>query len=249
MLGLGMKNKIRGTASMLRASFLGSIVSVDTRNKEVAITFDDGPHPEFTPKVLDVLLRYDAKATFFMLGIMAQKYPDLVKRVAEGGHEIGNHSWDHPSLPAIPTHEIKNQLMQTKQLLAPYGQTFIRPPFGHQNSRSFLVARLCGYQVVLWDRMAGDWLDKDAEWLAKNLLKKIKPGSIILFHDSLYQVLEEQYRNRQATIRAVEKILQSLPEYKFVTVSTLMAGGVPVKRYWAEAPPDDFLGRLKVGPI
>lgn len=240
-----MKHRIRGTLSRLRASFLGSIVSVDTRNQEVAITFDDGPHPEFTPKVLDVLLRYDAKATFFMLGIMAEKYPGLVKRVIEGGHEIGNHSWDHPSLLAIPTREIENQLMQTKQLLAPFGQSLMRPPFGHQNMRTYFSARLCGYQVVGWNLVAEDWLDKDAGWMADKLIKEIKPGSIILFHDSLYHAFEDHYRDREATIGALEILLKRLPEYKFLTVSELLARGAPVKRYWRKPLPEDFLSRLK----
>lgn len=244
-----IKYRFRSAASKLCAALFGSIVSVNTGNKEVSLTFDDGPSPEFTPRLLDVLSRYEAKATFFVLGVIAEKYPDLVRQVIERGHEVGNHSWDHPSLVSMRIKEIKAQLLNTKQILEPFGQSLMRPPFGHQNLRSYLTTRLCGYRVILWNLIAEDWLDKDAEWLANNLVKKIKPGSIVIFHDSLYHALENKYRDRGATILAVEKLLNSLSEYKFVTVSTLLAGGSPVKRYCAMSPPKDFLDRLKVKTI
>ena len=242
----GKRFKILGALSKLRNELFGSIVSVDSLNKEVALTFDDGPHPEFTPRLLEVLLRYDAKATFFMLGIMAEKYPNVVKLVMEGGHEIGNHSWDHPSLLTIPIQKIKAQLTQTKRLLAPFGQSLMRPPFGHQSLRTYISAKLLGYQVVAWNLVAEDWLDKNANCLADNLMKKIKPGSIILLHDSLYHAFEDQYRDRKATIGAVEILLKNLPEYKFVKVSELLKNGLPVKEYWSNPIPDDFLSNLKV---
>ena len=240
-----LRCKIRGAAYRILAQFFGTIVSVDTRNKEIAITFDDGPHPEYTPKVLDVLLRYNAKATFFMLGIMAEKYPDLVNQVVEAGHEVGNHSWDHPSLLAIPAREVNKQLIQTKQLLAPFGQTLMRPPFGHQNIRTYFSARQCGYKVIGWNLVAEDWLDKDAKWIADKLIRNIKPGSIILFHDSLYQAFEDNYRDREATIGALEILLRKLANYKFLTVSELLANGTQVKRFWYQPLPDDLLGRLR----
>jgi peptidoglycan-N-acetylglucosamine deacetylase len=242
----GLPHKIRKTASMLGARIFGTIVAVDTQKKEVALTFDDGPHPESTPRLLDVLSKYDAKATFFMLGVMANKYPDLVKKVAEGGHEIGNHSWDHASLPNIPAHEMEAQLMQTKKLLAPFGQSLMRPPFGHQNFWTYLLSRLCGYKVVTWNMVAEDWLNKDADWLTGKVLQKLKPGSIILYHDSLYYAFEDEYRNREATIGGVEMLFKKLPDFKFVTVSELLEGGAPIKRYWYMAMPDNLLSHLKL---
>ena len=99
----------------------------------MALTFDDGPDPEHTPRLLEVLARHGAKATFFMVGARAARHPELVARVAAEGHEIGNHGWDHPSLPALPSAAVAGQLERTRAVLAPHGQALMRPPYGHQD--------------------------------------------------------------------------------------------------------------------
>ena len=105
----------------------GSTFAVATDERLMALTFDDGPDPEHTPRLLEVLARHGAKATFFMVGARAARHPELVARVAAEGHEIGNHGWDHPSLPALPSAAVAEQLERTRAVLAPHGQALMRP--------------------------------------------------------------------------------------------------------------------------
>ena len=109
---------------------------VKTSQPVVALTFDDGPHPDFTPRVLDILSIYDARATFFMIGKRARQYPHLIKEVAEAGHSIGNHSWDHQPLIGLSRKERKGQIRACKKALYPYGEMIFRPPKGYQNHAS-----------------------------------------------------------------------------------------------------------------
>src|SRR3990172_5069992 len=99
---------------------LGTVTHVSTHASVVALTFDDGPHPEFTPRLLDILDKHQAQATFFMIGAAAQRYPDLVRRAAQAEHAIGNHSWDHPSFPLITGRERRAQMRACAQAITPY---------------------------------------------------------------------------------------------------------------------------------
>jgi len=119
---------IRSPIAALKRRVLGTITGVSTSHPVVALTFDDGPHPDFTPKILEILKRHQARATFFMLGKNAQKHPDIVNNVALGGHAIGNHSWDHPSFPLIGSRERRRQLSSCHHALAPNGGRKIRSP-------------------------------------------------------------------------------------------------------------------------
>jgi peptidoglycan/xylan/chitin deacetylase (PgdA/CDA1 family) len=103
---------------------LETISSVATTEPIAALTFDDGPHPRHTPKLLEILKRYNAKATFFMVGKVASRYPELVKAVADAGHVIGNHSWDHPSFPSLTRSERLSQVLRCAAALNPYGYTY-----------------------------------------------------------------------------------------------------------------------------
>jgi peptidoglycan/xylan/chitin deacetylase (PgdA/CDA1 family) len=237
---------IRGPISALARRVLGTIKGVSTSHPVVALTFDDGPHPDFTPKILKILERYKARATFFMLGKYAQKYPEIVKNVARGGHAIGNHSWDHPSFPLISSRERRRQLRSCKRALAPYGLRIFRPPFGHQNLSSRLDAFLLGYQVIGWDIDAVDWRDDDAHWIVARVGQKTKAGSIVLFHDALYGVLEERYESREQTIEAVNMFLDNLGDrFRFVTVPELLQHGQPHRVNWYSQGQSEFMNRLR----
>lgn len=157
---------------------MGTITHVATEEAVVALTFDDGPHPEYTPYLLDILEKHLAQATFFMIGKMAQRFPKLVERVVNTGHTIGNHSWDHPSFPHITARERRAQIRTCDKAIAPYGQRIFRPPSGHQSLASRFDALLLGYQVVTWNIVAQDWLDHDANWLVNQALRQIK---VVLF--------------------------------------------------------------------
>lgn len=225
----------------------GTVVSVKTTQKLIALTFDDGPDPAATPKLLDLLARNDAKATFFMIGTQAEKHPDLVARVAAEGHEIGNHSWDHPALPLLARDEFDVQIDRTRATLAPHGQTLMRPPYGFQSVRSHWFARRQGYTPVCWSIHCEDWMDHDAGKLAGTMLEQLRPGAIILLHDNLYTYLEERYRDRRPVLDALEILMRSAPDYRFVTVSELMRAGKPMTRYWISEPEMEFLDDLRGG--
>jgi len=107
---------------------MGIITHVETQEEVAALTFDDGPHPEYTPRLLEILERLQARATFFMVGEAAQRHREIVRRVADAGHAIGNHSWDHPSFPQITGRERREQIRPCERAIAPYGERIFRPP-------------------------------------------------------------------------------------------------------------------------
>jgi peptidoglycan/xylan/chitin deacetylase (PgdA/CDA1 family) len=227
-------------------NIMGTITHVKTEEPLVALTFDDGPHPDHTPELLDILGRYGAHATFFMVGEEASKYPDLVRRVAMAGHAIGNHSWDHPSFPLIRGSERRAQIRACSDALAPYGKKLFRPPYGNQNAMSRFDALRLGYQVVTWNVVAQDWLNDNAETIANRIEGSIQNGSVVLFHDSLYHVIEDRYADREATLKAVGILLERLgPHFRFVTIPELIQHGCPQRSMWFKKPNATFLNKLK----
>lgn len=225
---------VRKLVTVPARRILGTVTHVTTTQLVAAITFDDGPNPEFTLPLLEVLERRDVRATFFMVGDQARRHPDVVKRVAEAGHVIGNHSWDHPSFPEISGSARRRQLRQWERATAPYGSKLLRPPFGHQTLASRLEALLLGYRVVAWNVDTWDWCKDDARWMAGELERKTTPGSIILLHDAVYACgRDEDGYDRRPMIEAVEIFLDNVRErLRFVTVPDLLRSGSPVRVNW-----------------
>jgi len=205
---------------------------VSTTQRIAALTFDDGPDPEWTPTLLRLLAQYEARATFFMLGQAAQRWPRLVQAVAEAGHCIGNHSWDHPSFPALTGTDRRWQLRACARALAPYGEKLFRPPFGDQNARSCLDARLLGYDLVRWNVDAQDWCDSEAERMAQRLLQRLAPGSIVLLHDGLMPP-HPQWSDRAPMLDALDRVLQQTQgQFQFLTIPQLFRAGPRHLRPW-----------------
>jgi peptidoglycan/xylan/chitin deacetylase (PgdA/CDA1 family) len=224
---------------------MGTITHVETKEPIAALTFDDGPHRKFTPQLLKILERHGARGTFFMIGKVAHRQPDLVRRVAQDGHAIGNHSWDHPSFPLITRRERLQQIRDCAKALAPYGQKLFRPPYGHQNLASRLDVLRLGYQVVNWNIVAKDWLDYDPIWMAEHVISKIQPGSVINFHDALYTTVEERYADRGPMIKAVALILERLGgKFSFITVPELLKRGRAQRQSWYQKADPNFLNGL-----
>lgn len=228
----------------LKRTLLGTIVAVDTEQQVAALTFDDGPDPRFTPRLLKILERYQAQATFFMVGESAEKYPALVERVARSGHAIGNHTWDHCSLPGLSRAARRKQIQACRSATGSHGQRLLRPPFGHLNAAARFDAALLGYKVVTWSLAVHDWMDHEAEWMTERVVRDIKPGSIILFHDSIYCDWPEDgapHYDRSQMLAAVEMILSSLQgQYRFLTVPALLKTGRPIKRFWDIQKSEDW---------
>ena len=188
--------------------------NVDKNKKMVAITFDDGPHATNTLKILDILDRYDAKATFFMLGSNVINYQDVVKSVYERGNEIGIHTWNHNDLTKLSSDKILSEIYSTSTAIFNItGQRpkLVRPPYGAVNS--VVKSTLCDYTLILWNIDSLDWKSRDENKIVPLVMNDVQDGDIILLHDI-----------HATTVPAVEKIVKALDEsgYQMVTVSELL---------------------------
>lgn len=233
--------------TVLARDFTGSIRCVQTNKAIAALTFDDGPHPEFTPQVLEILRRHGAKATFFMIGRLAIEHPDVVRNVAEAGHVIGNHSWSHLSFPLLRPSERLQQIRDCQRVLEPYGQLLFRPPYGHQTWPCRWDTLRLGYEVVAFNVHAEDWIAHDAIWMAGRLLEKIRPGSIIILHDNIYRnVLANGQPDRRPMLAALQAALERLQtRLEFVTVPELLRQGRPVRDSWYSRGPAELRPALE----
>jgi peptidoglycan/xylan/chitin deacetylase (PgdA/CDA1 family) len=190
---------------------------------EVAITFDDGPSPVYTPQILALLKKYNAKATFFVLGRKVEQYPQVIKAMAQDGHEIGNHTFDHPRLTETAKRKCERELERTRldlELLGCGNQPhLVRPPYSAYDKQLTTYLTHTKRELVLWSLDSGDWKGLNADTIVHNVLDRVKNGSIIIFHDSD----EKDEADRRPTIEALKVILPALQQrgYRMVTVSDL----------------------------
>ena len=171
----------------------------------VSLTFDDGPRPAFTPRLLDELARHKVKATFFVVGFRAQRSPHLVRRIVREGHTIGNHTWDHPRLDTLPNKKIRKQLLRTRGAMRAAGvrpSQLMRPPYGRINPRVRKVIRSVGLVPVMWDGDTRDWENGSARDIARRALNQLRPHkrNIVLQHDGV--------KRSAISVRAVPRIIR-----------------------------------------
>lgn len=188
--------------------------SAKTADKnKVAITFDDGPNPEYTVELLEGLQKRGVKATFFVLGAEVEKYPDIVKKIDDGGHLIGVHSYEHVNFGQIGDEAAIEQIEKTQEAIhnvtGKYAG-YIRPPYGCWKKSLDVEVPLI---EVLWDIDPLDWATKDADTVVQRILKGVPEGSIILLHDA-----------SQASVQAAFSVIDILQQenYEFVTVEDLL---------------------------
>ena len=179
----------------------------------VALTFDDGPHSKNTDDILNILSKYNAYATFFMLGSNAEKYPDVVKRVFDAGNEIGIHTWSHKELTKLSSDEIKKEVDNTAskiEKITGKRPTLVRPPYGSINEN---VKNTIDNPLILWNVDSLDWKSRDKEKIVPLVLNDVQDEDIILLHDI-----------HSTTVPAVEEILKYLVEndYQVITVSQML---------------------------
>ena len=226
---------------------LGTITSVRTADPVAALTFDDGPHPRYTRQLLRILKKYRARATFFMVGELARRYPEVVRSVAEAGHVIGNHSWSHPSFRLISPAERQEQMRACQEALHPYGKRLFRPPYHHQSVASRFEALYLGYSVVGFSVHAEDWLERKSDWIADQLVGQIRPGSIVVLHDSICHSTQQipQY-DRKPMIEGLRRALERIGKrFQFLTIPELLLHGTPIRRNWYAKPDEKMLASLK----
>ena len=191
---------------------------------EVALTFDDGPSPLYTPQILELLAQYRAHATFFVLGCKVEKYPWLIKEMLRRGHEVGNHSFSHPHLPetgqAARERELETTRLDLDLLGCPCQHKLIRPPYSAFDARLVAYAAHTGRQVILGNIDSGDWRGLDAGTIVQNVLTRVRNGAIIYFHDSD----ENDRQDRTPTVEALRTILPVLNYrgYRLVTVDEVL---------------------------
>jgi len=184
--------------------------------KEIALTFDDGPHPKYTRELLDILKKYNVKATFFVVGKQAKKYPHLVKMQKRQGHVIGNHTYDHVSLLTVSTQEAFIQIKAAgKTIGALCGRPphLFRPPGGNYNRAVIDIAEALGYTTVLWTANAGDCESISRGAMKWRIYSRLNNGGIILMHDGIQKTLD--------ILPATIENLRS-KGYRFVTVEEML---------------------------
>jgi peptidoglycan/xylan/chitin deacetylase (PgdA/CDA1 family) len=192
-------------------------VTLKNSERVIALTFDDGPWPETTEQILEILQQHQIKATFFWVGAAAQKHPEIAQKVAQAGHEIANHTWNHKyekMSPETAAQEV-DQLDELIEELTGIKTTLFRPPGGVQDNGLVDYIYSKNYVNVMWSSDSFDWNDSTQQIL-DNVLQTATPGGIILMHDG--------GGNRYATVEALPQVLEQLKEegYRFVTVNELL---------------------------
>lgn len=239
-------SRVASGLKALARPLVGTITGVHTADRVAALTFDDGPHPVHTPRLLDVLERHGVRATFFMVGDRARRHPGIVERAAAAGHTIANHSWNHPSFVYVSGRARWRQIRSCQRALAPHGARLFRSPGGHQTPRSVLDARILGFTVIGWDIDPRDYTDRSADEIAGHVARELRPGSIVVLHDSIYH---DPSIDRTPTLEAVDTILSSADrDYEFVTVPELLRRGRPRRVNWFWRPPSNPFERATPAP-
>lgn len=194
--------------------------------KVVALTFDDGPDPAYTPAILDILKEYNVPATFFMVGRHVEQYPGLARRIADEGHTLGNHTWSHRSLVPLSVDYTRSEIMRSHEMIEQVtGVTpkYFRPPRGVYSAFALDLLRKEGYTTVLWNLTSQDWAELPARRIAAQVLNRTGPGSILLFHDS-GNLISAEGGDRINTLRALPRVIEGLQEegYRFMTIEELV---------------------------
>lgn len=192
---------------------------IENDSKMIALTFDDGPHPVYTPEILDILAKHDVKGTFFVVGSNMEAYPEILIQTVEAGHEIGNHTYTHLSASHAKEKALLEEMEMTHDnilRICDYETKIFRPPGGVVSKDLKNAAQKLEYKIILWNIDTKDWAHNSVKNITSNITSNIKSGSIILFHDYIFK--------NSPTVEALDVIIPKLKEegYTFVTVSELI---------------------------
>jgi peptidoglycan/xylan/chitin deacetylase (PgdA/CDA1 family) len=208
------------------SQLFGPTLIAPPRPGELALTFDDGPNPAWTPQLLDILASHGVHATFFLLGKYAQAQPALVRQIAAAGHLIGNHSWSHPNLALASSGRIEEELASTSlelEQIAAVPIRYFRPPFGARRPEVLRESRRLGMVPVLWNAMTSDWKNPSADSIANRLTRAIarlqrqgRAANIVL-HDGSHG---DPAANRAPSVAAAGQLIARFKQtHRFVTVN------------------------------
>lgn len=212
IFGISFASRNIPVSSLVRAP--GTYSMVHTQEKVVALTFDDGPDPNYTQQVLDVLKEKNVKATFFVLGENVKLYPELLLQIDKAGHEIGNHGYSH----TYNTSQTVRELVKTDEVIFEslhLHTSFYRPPGGFVSKAVLQDVKAKGHVLTLWSIDSRDWRNPGVSRIVQNVVDHSFPGAIILLHDG--------GEKRQQTAEALKIIIDRLRDdgYRFVTLSEL----------------------------
>ena len=193
--------------------------SDDCDEKTIALTFDDGPHPRYTGQILEILDKYDVKATFFFVGQNIEYYPEAARAVVDAGHEIGNHTYTHNRVKEMSQDKVLAEMSRCDDMIYRLGEcqtVLFRPPEGAFGEAVEKSAEMLGYSVILWSIDTRDWDHSTPAEIFQNVTQNIDSGDIILMHDYVGY--------NSPTPQALELIIPELQSrgYRFVTVSELI---------------------------
>ena len=220
-----------------------TLVSGAPDRREVALTFDDGPNPPYTERILDVLREERAPATFFVVGRAVAAYPATVRRIAREGHALGNHTWDHPHMLVESSAAMRSELVRTDAAIvraAGVHTHLMRPPFGARDFGVVAEAHRLGYRVVMWSvPLPKDWEQPGDATIARRVVDNVRDGSIVVLHDGNRGELCARERppnahacDRTQEVAATREIVERLRArgYRFVTIPQLVADADRARR-------------------
>jgi len=204
----------------------GTIYRIKTNQKKIALTFDDGPSPIWTPQILDELKRVHVKATFFMIGHHVKKYPEIAQRVTQEGHIIGNHGYAHTVILYYTPEELEEEIKYTEFVIKDItGHTtkYFRPPKAWMPHHIKEKIKSMGYEVVLWSLNSKDWVTFNYKFIVQYLIRHSQNGDIILFHDS-GDILKAEGGNRSQTVLAIAPLVAHLRAkgFELVTIEEML---------------------------
>jgi peptidoglycan-N-acetylglucosamine deacetylase len=224
LVGTAGAGILRRAGARAAAKTPAVVSSVRTDQKVVALTFDDGPDPRYTPGVLELARTEGIKVTFFAIGRKAERYPDLVKQELADGHAVGNHTWDHHTMSGLSQRQDQSEILDCEQVLDRLlGQRphLLRPPKGLWSPRTYRAATSLGFPIVLWSIELEHHPGHTPEQLARRAIGLTRPGTIVLAHDGT----TDHPDDRTKTLETLPILVQGLRQkgYRFVTIPELLA--------------------------
>jgi peptidoglycan/xylan/chitin deacetylase (PgdA/CDA1 family) len=209
---------IGGFPNLARANCTDVFIHGFKSEKKVALTFDDGPDSDLTPKLLDILKKYNVKVSFFVIGNRVDNAPGVLKRAVEEGHVVLNHSFSHPEFKKMDTNAIKKEILDNEdKIYSAIGlrTAIVRPPYGSVDQRVANTIKDLGYKTALWSIDTIDWQNRNKDKIISNVMSSVKPEDIILMHMN---------EDKTATLDAVPELIEKLKKsgYGFTTLDEML---------------------------
>jgi peptidoglycan/xylan/chitin deacetylase (PgdA/CDA1 family) len=203
---------------LLKPAFSHCLWSGSSDTATLALTFDDGPHPQYTPALLEVLHRHQVCATFFLLGTAVEQHPELVRTIHQQGHWIGLHGYDHQAFVGLSDQDLQRQLAQTQTAIAQSAGVIVRdvrPPYGIFTPQILSRLNQWHYRPVMWSVIAEDWLLPGIEVVVERIVRQVHHGAIVVLHDGL--------EGGSTVAATVERLIPQLQAqgYQFVTIDQM----------------------------